>query len=114
MANDVKAGGIDTTYRSDYQKRSDRANIAGETGSGRIDIRDDVNKASEMADEIAHKPREACGTFKDKATDVGHAVEGKTKRSHRAICDFTKKNPTAAVLTAFGLGAILARVLPGR
>lgn len=113
MATEVKTAGIDNTYRSD-QKTSDRT-------SGPIARRDLADKASDMADDVAHKAKEAGEKLIDKASDVGHSMQEtghniaeKTRHTHQVICDFTRENPTAAVLMAFGLGAILARILPGR
>ena len=106
MASEVKSTGIDSAFRSDHQ---------------RIGERDLADRASDKADRMADKAKEAGDTFMDKAGDVKHSVQAtghniaeRTKHTHQAICDFTKENPTSAVLLAFGLGAILARVLPGR
>ena len=117
MATEVKSTGIDSAYRAEHQKTSDQSGMSG-GASARRDFED---KASEMADSAAHKAKEVGNSFMDKASDVGHSMQEtghniaeKTKHTHRAVCDFTKENPTAAILMAFGLGAILARVLPGR
>jgi len=121
MANEIKSSGIDNTYRSEHEKRSDSASVVADPTKDSIAKRNFSDSASGMADDVAHKAKEAGDTLKDKASDVGHSLQDtghniaeKTKHSHKAICDFTKENPTAAVLMAFGVGAILARVLPGR
>lgn len=110
MATEVKPTTNDSTFRPDHQK----------TG-GRISTMSDANSGSDMASDITHKAKEAGDTIKDKTHDVGHSMQDaghtiseKYKDTHKAICDFTKENPTSAVLIAFGLGAILARILPGR
>ncbi len=116
MTTEIKPAGIDSIYRSDQHKSGDRGLTDG--SGGRRDIAD---KASDLAGGVAHKAREAGDTFMDKASDVGHSIQEtghniaeKGKTSYHAVCDFTKANPTAAVLMAFGIGAILARILPGR
>lgn len=121
MATEVKAAGTDNTYRSDHLKTNDRTGMADGGAGGSIAKRDIADKASDMADGVAHKAKQAGDTFMDKASDVGHSMQEtghniveKTKHTHQVICNFTKDNPTAAVLMAFGLGAILARILPGR
>ncbi len=117
MATEFKTAGIENNYRTDHQKSSDRGGMS----DGANARRDLADKASDMADGVANKAKEAGDKFMSKASDVGHSMQEtghniaeKSKSGHRAICAFTKENPTAAVLMAFGLGAILARILPGR
>lgn len=117
MATEVKTSGIDNAIRAEHQRINDRAGMAG----GATTVRELGDKASDLANEVAHKARELGDTLIDKASDVGHSMQEtghniaeKSKHTHQAVCDFTKANPTAAVLMAFGLGAILARLLPRR
>ena len=120
MASDVKGTGMENAYRSEHQKSSDRTGLTDGAG-GPNAKRDFGDKASDMADDVAHKARQAGGKLQNKASNVGdsmqeagHEFAEKSKHTHEAIVGFTKENPTAAVLLAFGLGAILARILPGR
>ncbi len=117
MATEDKAAGIDSAFRTEHQKANDNTGMSGGAGARR----DFGDKASDLASEVAHKAREAGDSLMDKASDLGHSVQEtghniaeKSKHTHQAVCDFTKANPTAAVLMAFGLGAILARLLPRR
>ena len=118
MANEARAsGGFDSASRQDQQRSGDRTG----TTYGALARRDLGDKPSDMADDVSNKAREAGYTLMDRASDVGHSVQEaghniaeKSKHTHQAICGFTKENPTAAVLMAFGLGALLARILPGR
>lgn len=119
MATEIKSQGIDSNYRTDQQKSGDRTGLTDSAGSGSSTRRDFADKGSDIADDIAHKAKQAGETLKDKADDFGHSMQEtghniaeKTKHGHKAVCDFTRDNPTAAILIAFGVGAILARVLP--
>ena len=119
MATEVKTAGIGNTSHADYQKSSDRTGVSGVADSGHQDRRDLGDKVSDKADDFAHKAKEAGETMKEKASHVGHSMQEaghniaeKSKHGHQAICSFTRENPTAAVLMAFGIGAILARILP--
>jgi ElaB/YqjD/DUF883 family membrane-anchored ribosome-binding protein len=117
MATEVKAAGIDNAFRADRQKTSDYTGMT-DAATARRDLGD---KASDMASDVAHKAKEAGDTLMDKASDFGHSMQEtghslaeKAKHTQNAICDFTRENPTAAVLMAFGVGAVLARILPRR
>lgn len=121
MATEVRTSGIDGGYRSEPQKAGDRTGMTDSANSGSSTRRDFADKASDVGDDIAHKAKQAGDTLRDKASDVGHSMQeaghniaGRAKHTHQAICSFAKENPTAAVLMAFGLGAMLARILPGR
>lgn len=121
MATEVKTSGIDGTYGSDQQKKNDRLGITDSSNAHSNTNRDLSDRASDMADDVSHKAKQTGDTLKEKASDIGHSMQEsghhlaeKTKTSHKAICDFTKENPTVAVLMAFGLGAIISRILPGR
>lgn len=100
MASNVKT---DNTYRSDDLKSNDRTGMMDAAANGPCANRDFPDKAFDMAGAVGHSMQE-----------TGKYFEEKTKNTYQAICDFTKENPTAAVLVAFGLGTILARILPGR
>lgn len=110
MDSEVKPSGIGNATRSDYQSPGNRS-----SGShARRDLDD-------IADDVADKARDAGDTLKDKASDAAHAMQQtgedlaeKAKHTHRAICDYTKENPTAAMITAIAVGVILSRILPGR
>lgn len=126
MATEVKTTGMETATGSNYPRTGERAGMSDVSNTGTSTRRD----LGDKADEAAHKAREAGETLKDKAKDAGetikdkasevghsmqetgHNIAEKSKTSHQAICKFTRENPTAAVLLAFGVGAILARVLP--
>ena len=41
-------------------------------------------------------------------------ISEKATHTHQVICDFTKENPTAALVMAFALGVVLSRFLSGR
>lgn len=117
MATEVKAAGIDNAFRTEHQKANDNTGMSGGAGARR----DFGDKASGLASDVAHKAKDLGDTLMDKASDVGHSMQEtghniaeKSKHTHQAVCDFTRENPTAAVLMAFGLGAILARLLPRR
>lgn len=121
MANEVKAPKIDSSYKSDSQRASDLTGLKDDSGYNPSGDRDLTDRAADKADSFADKAKDAGDSFMDKASDIGHSMQDqghniaeKSKKSHQAICKFTKENPTTAVLMAFGLGAILARVLPGR
>ncbi|MCC5785290.1 MAG: hypothetical protein JJU33_01160 [Phycisphaerales bacterium] len=46
--------------------------------------------------------------------EAGHHISEKATQTHQVICDFTKENPTAALVMAFALGVVLSRFLSGR
>lgn len=112
MTTEVKTARIGSSYHSEYQKASDRAGVTGDAGSGQNTDRGLADNASGMADDVAYKAKKAGDTVKDKAGEVGHDIAEKSRHAHHAICDFTKENPSVAVAMAFGLGAVIARVLP--
>lgn len=121
MAGDTMTSGIDSPFRSEHQKTTDRARLSGDSMTNPGVKRDLGEKASDAADDVASKAKDAGDAFIDKAGEVGHSMQEtghdiaeKTKHTHQAIRRFTKENPTAAVLMALGVGAILARMLPGR
>ena len=120
MATDVKSSGMESIHRSGQQS-GERAGINAATHEGSSTRYDLKGNEAGSADSIAGKAKEAGDTLMDNASDDGHSMQEtghniaeKSKHAHKAICDFTKENPSAAILLAFGLGAILARVLPGR
>ena len=135
MANETKAIGIDSDYRTDQHKTS--IGMPGGASPSSIASRDLHGKASDMADDPTHKSWDADDdSFMDKAKDkakdagdaimhkasdvgysmkeAGHDIAVKSRHSHQAVCSFARKNPTTAVLLAFGVGAIVARILPRR
>ena len=121
MTTEVKAAGMGNTYRSDQQKKNDRVGMDDHASGGSIARRDGSDKATDIAEDVSHKAKEAGETIKDKVSDIGHSLQEtghnlseKSKHSHKAMCDFTKENPTVAVLIAFGLGTLVSRILPGR
>lgn len=121
MATEARTSGIDRHSSSENQKPSDRIGMNDGLASNSAVNRDFIDKASGTADEIKHKASDVGQTIMDKASDIGHSIQDtghniaeKSKKSHDAICSFTKSNPTAAVLISFGLGALIARILPGR
>lgn len=121
MASETTTPGIDNPFRSEYQKTSERARLSADSTLNPGTKRDLGDKTSDVADDVASKAKDAGDAFIDKAGEVGHSMQEtghniaeKTKHTHQAIRRFTKENPTAAVLMAFGVGAMLARMLPGR
>lgn len=119
MPTEVKAGGIDSTRRSDQQS-NDRTGTRDRDTSGPIAGRDLADRESDMVHSIA-ETREAGVPVRDGAGEAGDSMQEtrqniaeKTKDTHQRICHFTRENPTAAVLMACALGAILIRILPGR
>ncbi|TVQ74987.1 MAG: hypothetical protein EA380_11750 [Phycisphaeraceae bacterium] len=104
----------ESSFRSD-QKPGDRHTYSDGRGDSayaevKSDAKDLGDKASGMIDKVSEKAHSAG----DAMMDVGKDVVDHTRDGYTAVCKFTKQNPTAAVLIAFGAGAILARLLPHR
>lgn len=121
MATDYKSAASDSGYRTEAQRTNDRTGMSGQSGDTSVMKRDIGDKATDLANDILHKAKDVGDDIAHKANDAGHAIHDagqniarKTKHAHEVVCDFTKENPTAAVLIAFGIGAIIARILPGR
>jgi ElaB/YqjD/DUF883 family membrane-anchored ribosome-binding protein len=121
MAIETKATGNESMQRSDHQKTGGHTGFIEDGKTSSVTRRDFGDKVSDLADDVKDKAKEAGDTFMEKAGDVkhsmqdaGHNIAEKSRHTHEAIVHFTRDNPTAAVLMAFGLGAILARILPGR
>jgi len=119
MANDMKTSGIDSSSRTEHQRTMERGSLTDEKGYGQRGSKDLAEKASDAGDKIAEKASDAGETLAEKAKSAGHAVmesgedfADRAKGVHSTICKFTKDNPTASVLIAFGAGAVLARLLP--
>ncbi|TVQ62436.1 MAG: hypothetical protein EA379_05265 [Phycisphaerales bacterium] len=110
MGIETKSAANDSGYRTDAQRASDRASLS-EHGSAASGMKRDFGeKATDVADNLAHHAHDAGHAIQD----AGQSIAKKSKHAHGAVCSFTKENPTTAVLIAFGIGAILARILPGR
>jgi ElaB/YqjD/DUF883 family membrane-anchored ribosome-binding protein len=103
MALDTKPSALDNPYRTDAQKAGERSSYA--------EHKSDVSGAMK---EVGDKASNAMDYAADKAHTIGETIADRAEHTHSAICAYTKSNPTTAVLLAFGLGAILARLLPGR
>ncbi len=106
MAMENKTSMTDTAFRSE-QKPGDRHAFTEPRPS---DARIHEHKTSDVIDKVSEKAHSAGETI----VDAGKDVVDHTRDGYNAVCKFTKQNPTAAVLLAFGAGAILTRLLPGR
>lgn len=107
MSVETKGKPVDHSYRSETNKGVERP-AYGSAGDGESFTGDIGTKIGDLADRTVQKVHHAA----DAANDVGHTAMKKAQNGHAAVCDFTKQNPTAALLMAFGVGAILARLLP--
>lgn len=110
MALDTKPSALDNPYRTDAQKAGDRSSYAEHKSDASGAMKEVGDKASNAMDYAADKAH----TIGESIADGGKHIAERAESAHSAICAYTKSNPTTAVLLAFGLGAILARLLPGR
>jgi len=105
MANEIKDAPRESTFRTEQQKLQDRSPFGEPKKDGGHEY---VDKASSVAHDMVDKAHDAGHAVAETGENIAHKFED----AHSQVCGFTKKNPTAALLIAVGVGAILARLLP--
>ena len=97
------------------QDKNKSANTRGDTTHQHID------EAADKAKHYASNTAEAAHKVADKVQDEAqHAAElakdgfDHVKDAHASACDKIRKNPTASILIAAGVGLLLGRIFGGR
>jgi ElaB/YqjD/DUF883 family membrane-anchored ribosome-binding protein len=105
MANEIKDATRESSFRTDQHKHNDRSPF----GEPKKDTGHEyVDKASNVAHDMVDKAHDASNAVAETGENIAHKFE----EGHKKVCSFTRENPTAAVLIAVGVGAIIARLLP--
>lgn len=74
-------------------------------------LKEDAVRATAHATEHA---MEAVTSGADSAREMAHSASKACKQYHETMCDTVRKNPTAAVLVAAGVGVLAGKLLSKR
>ncbi len=72
------------------------------------DLRSD---AATLSADVKHIARDAAAVVKDGASSTAQDLKHRAEGAHEQVCGYVKANPTASILIALGVGAILGRLL---
>jgi ElaB/YqjD/DUF883 family membrane-anchored ribosome-binding protein len=111
MATEIKAStgsSYDSASRTEQQRTRDGSPYIGDREAAQAGGRDLADKAADVGDRMAESARSAGQCV----MDAGGGIAERAKGVHSTVCKFTKDNPMSSILIAFGVGAVLARVLP--
>jgi len=112
-------GTMDSSFRTDRSESAARPPFdSGKQTSGK---HDEGRHDNSFTKDLGEKAEDAAETLGERAHNAGEVMKAKgqevmnqSRVAHTAICDFTERNPTAALLIAIGIGAFVARLLPRR
>jgi ElaB/YqjD/DUF883 family membrane-anchored ribosome-binding protein len=118
------APGIKSTNRKDSTMSASNATTARdkERHASFKDVRDDVRELkNDVTDAVTGTARDGLDAARQGAeTAIDRTVQSSRKAtdsvlaSHERLCDHIAKHPTSSILIAFGVGALMSRMIPRR
>lgn len=86
------------------------------------DVRDDVRELkNDVTDAVSGTARDGIQAARhtaesaiDRTVDSSRRVADSALASHERLCDHIARHPTSSILIAFGVGALMSRMIPRR